>query len=128
METSYFLAQILGPVILLMGAALLLNPKYYEKLFKNFRKEPQLLFLWSMIEIAVGTLIVMQHNAWEQSWILLITLFGWGMILEGSLILLRPAEITQWGTAWMKKSNIVLWSGILLLAWGGALSYFGYMA
>jgi len=63
-EMTFFLAQILGPIFLVIGIGILLNSQFYLKAFKSLENEPLSIVVTSMAMIAVGVVLVMKHFLW----------------------------------------------------------------
>ena len=110
MQTSIFLAQLLGPCFLVVGIGLMLNADGYRAMAREFLKSRPLIYLAGLLAIAPGLAVVLVHNVWTADWRVIITIFGWlgFWILDSRVGLYVPSIIT------------------LLL--GAVLSYYGYFA
>ena len=126
MNTSVFLAQILGLLFILFGLGMIFNAKYYNKVMAAFRKDTGLLFVWGMLETIAGFAIVNAHNVWEKEWFVIITVIGWLALVEGSLILVFPDAMRKTYKSVTKNAAIASW-GFLTLILGIALVYFGFL-
>src|SRR5690606_37703479 len=60
-ELSLFLHQLIGPIIVLVGLAVLTNQKMYTQIYKNLDKEPLSLMFVALATLAVGFSIVLKH-------------------------------------------------------------------
>ena len=77
MQTSLFLAKLLGPVLFVTGIGLLANRAGYQAMAKEFLKSRALIYLAGLLALIPGIALVLVHNVWAADWRVLITLFGW---------------------------------------------------
>lgn len=122
---SIYLSKILGPFFLILGLGILLNKDYFLKLFKEFFKHPGVVFFVGLTELIFGLVVAVYHNIWVADWPVLITIIGWGAILEGGTILLSPKTAKKLALPWLRNRSI---TGLMLigLIFGLALTYAGY--
>jgi uncharacterized membrane protein len=126
MQTSIFLAKLLGPVLLVAGIAMLVNRKNLDAIVQELFRSPLLLLLLGIIDLAVGLAIVLTHNVWVADWRLIITLLGWFLMVRGAVRMLIPDQAKAFGAKVLKDPNVVTGSLAGTTALGLALSYFGY--
>ena len=43
--------------------------------------------------IIIGVLIIENHNYWEKSWIVIITLIGWMAVIKGIILIAFPTIV-----------------------------------
>ena len=89
MQTSIFLARLIGPVMALVGVSLLVNELAFRKMAQEFLRSPALIFFSGMILMPAGLAVVLGHNVWVLNWPLIITLLGWIAVISGALRILR---------------------------------------
>jgi hypothetical protein len=126
MQTSIFLAKLMGPILLVAGIAMLVNRKELDALAQELLRSRALLFLLGLIDLAIGLAIVLTHNVWVGDWRLIITLLGWLLIVRGAVRVLIPDQVKALGTKLLKNANAVTGSLAVTIALGLVLSYFGY--
>ena len=97
METSILLAQVIGPIYLVIGIAVLLNGADMKKVVDDFKKSPALIYTAALMGLGVGLLMIATHNVWSADWIGLITLFGWIVTIKGVSLLLFPEKLMKMG-------------------------------
>ena len=95
METSIFLAKFWGWYLIIFFLVLSFNPKRIRQIFE-YLKDQKFVILLAFVSIVIGLLNVLFHNSWESDWTIIITLMGWGMLLEGLLLLAFPNLIAKW--------------------------------
>ncbi len=77
METSLFLARLMGPAAIVMGAAMLINPVNMREMANDFLEHRGLIFLAGILTLVAGLAIVLTHNVWVAGWPVIITIIGW---------------------------------------------------
>jgi hypothetical protein len=128
MATSVFLARLLGPLLLAVGAGLLINPKPFHTMANEVVGSVTLVYLFGLIDFAAGLAIVLVHNVWMPTWRVLITLIGWLMLIRGTVRILIPERIMEYAKKLIGKPQLYPTSGIALTILGLVLCYFGYGA
>jgi hypothetical protein len=126
LQASIFLAQLIGPLLLLAGVGILLNRRSLDLLADEIFRSRVFLFLFGLIDAALGLAIVLTHNVWSADWRLIITLLGWLLIVRGTARVLAPDRIKELGGRMLKNDNTVgaVLAAVTLL--GLVLCYFGY--
>jgi hypothetical protein len=127
MQTSIFLAKLIGPILLVAGVAMLVNRKEMDALAQEFLRSRALLLLLGLIDLAIGLAIVLTHNVWLADWRLIITLLGWLLLVRGAVRMLVPDQVRAFGTKFLRNANVVTGSLAVTTALGLVLSYFGYV-
>jgi len=127
METSIFLAKIIGVFYVVVGLSAFLNPKYYQKLLPEVVKNTLWNLTMGLIGLVVFSVWVMKHNVWE-GWPLLVTLFGWIGLLKSAFFLLFPEWMKRMSLVFMKRIHVTAWWGGVGLFVGLLFSYFGFFA
>ncbi len=126
MNTSLFLAKLIGPTLAVIGASILLNPKQFQAIAKEFMRNPALVFIIGHIALPAGIATVLVHNLWVKDWPVIITIFGWLAIIGGALRILAPQRMMNTGRKALKNPNTLIIAGSFWLLLGIVLSYFGY--
>ncbi len=95
MQTSIFLAKLIGPVFVLMGIAVILDSKRFQELEREFIESEALIFLSGIITLPIGLAIVNTHNVWVFDWPVVITFFGWLAIAAGIARMTMPNPLKK---------------------------------
>jgi len=90
METSIFLAKLLGPLLAIVALSILMNGNTFNHILKEFPKSSYVLYLSGLMAYAMGALIVLNHNVWVMDEFVIITVLGYLALVKGILILLFP--------------------------------------
>ena len=128
MATSLFLARLLGPLLIVVGASLLLNPKLFRAMAGEIVASVTLVYLFGIFDFTAGLAIVLVHNVWLPSWRLIITLLGWLLVLRGAVRVLATERMMRFAKPLLSGKNIYLISGLVCVGLGLVLCYFGYAA
>jgi hypothetical protein len=127
MQTSIFLAKLIGPFFLVVGASLIINQAAFRGIADEFMRSPALLFLTGLMILPIGLAIVLSHGVWTADWRVLITQLGWLAIISGALRLLAPKYALDLGRKLYAKPEVLYISAAIWLAIGAVLTYFGYL-
>jgi hypothetical protein len=126
MQTSIFIARLLGPVLLIAGIAMLVNRKQLDAIVQELFRGPLLLLLLGIIDFTVGLAIVLTHNVWAADWRVIITLLGWALLVRGAVRMLVPEQAKAFGARLLKNSTVICASLGATIALGVVLSWSGY--
>jgi len=115
MQTSVFLARLIGPVMLVIGVAVFFNQRAFRDMAEEFLASRALLFLSGLLIMSAGLAIVLTHNVWTADWRVLITLFGWINAIRGAARLLAPERVMRTGLTALRRPRSV---SIAAAVWG----------
>jgi len=127
MDVAVLVAKLYGAVAVALGLGMLINAKYYKKVFVDMMKDGTFMFVWSCFAIVLGLLIVMNHNVWEASWVVIVTLIGWIGLVKGVLMMVFPKFVKIF-EGWFKNTAFFMAGGAGSLILGGVLLYLGFYA
>ncbi|MCP4841752.1 MAG: hypothetical protein GY887_08485 [Halieaceae bacterium] len=127
METSLFLAQLIGPVLIVIGFGLLLKKTEFREMATDFLSSRALIFVSGLLTLVTGLAIVLTHNVWEFNWPVIITILGWLSVFGGVFRILFPDSVQSMGTSMLDKPATMTVSGAIKIVLGLWLSYVGYM-
>jgi hypothetical protein len=131
METSIFLARLLGPSMLVIGIGLLVNRPSFRAMSPEFLDSPALIYLAGVNAFVAGLAMVLTHNGWVLGWPVIITLFGWLALFAGIFRIVFPSGVKQLGERLIESEGFLIGGMIFYLAIGASLSlacYFGAAA
>ena len=128
MQASIFIARLLGPLLLAVGAGILINPSMFRTMGTEVVRSVTLVYLFGIMDLAAGLAIVLTHNVWLVSWRVLITLLGWLLIVRGAARVLLTEKVMVFGAKAFRNKQMVPVSGAIVGILGLVLSYFGYVA
>jgi uncharacterized protein YjeT (DUF2065 family) len=128
MESSIFLARLIGPILVVIGVGMLAQPQGYRAVAEEFLASPALIYIAGLLAFVPGLAIVLTHNVWTSDWRLIITLLGWLATFGGIFRLLMPAQVRRIGTAMLARPGWLRGGAVAVVALGAVLSFFGYLA
>ncbi len=128
MQTSIFIARLIGPVLLVAGAAALANPRDLHDMARDFMASRALIALAGFLALLGGLAIVNTHNVWTAGWPVLITILGWLSIIAGILRIGFPAAVEAIGKAMLSRTVLLRVAGACQLVLGAVLVVMGYLS
>ena len=128
-ETTLFLSRLIGPVCILLGISFAIHRNFYMDWFKKLKQNGGFLFLAAIIEVTAGLAIILSHNLLTTAPEIIITVLGYGMILEGTLVLLGGKTWIKLAVRLLSRATLIfVLSALVLFAIGGYLTWIGYFA
>ena len=127
MDTSLFLARLLGPMLLVIGAGVLINRENFRAMAKELVASRELMFIIGVLTLLGGLAIVITHNVWE-GWPILITVFGWIFAIGGAVRILVPDTARAIQGAALDKPMMPAIGGTVQALIGAWLCYVGFIA
>jgi uncharacterized membrane protein len=127
MDTSILLARLIGPYIIVIGASLILNQKIFRQIIEDFPKNPSLVFVTGLLTFVTGLATVLFHNIWVADWRLIITIFGWLVLIKGVFLVVLPGTLIKATKIYSDNFKLVLipWGVMILI--GIFLTIKGYI-
>lgn len=131
MQTSLFIAKLMGPIMIALGATLLINRDRFVEIGRQMIDNPALLLLNGALTLTAGLAVVLTHNVWSANWPVIITIFGWLMVIAGVMRTVFPVQITGIGEkmiGFLEKGPALPVVAAIYVLLGAFLSYQGYFA
>ena len=126
MLTSIFIAKLMGPILLVVGISILIDEKSFRAMAKEVLGSRALIYLFGIIDLLLGLVLVTVHNVWVMDWRVIITLIGWISIVRGVVRMLCTSYIMKNGPKLLRKQGLLIGVAIVMLILGAVLSYYGY--
>lgn len=126
METTTFLAQLWGPVLVAVGLGFFFSRKYYLTIYRDLEKETFGVLFFGMSAIAAGIAHVLAHNTWGNFPEGLVSFLGWALLIKGIVCTTFPV-LADRGGEWALNAKIVPAAGGVALLLGAYLSWVGYV-
>ena len=127
MQSSIFIARLIGPVMLLAGLSVLLNRQNFRSFAEQFLDSRALLFLAGLVVMSAGMAIVLTHNVWTGDWRMLVTLFGWLLVLGGAVRVVEPPFLYTSARAFLRQRAAPVIAGAAWTALGLLFCLLGYV-
>ncbi len=127
MNESLLLAQFIGPVMIIGGLSMLANRQFYVDLGKRIHKSPVAVMFMSYIELILGIGIVLHHTTWATAPEVIVSIVGWGAILEAILLLFMTKNYEKLIVRFTKPA-VLPYAAIAALILGVYMTWFGFFA
>lgn len=90
MELSTVLPKILAWSYFFVGISILFHRAFWAEMLIEISYTKSVLIAFGFFFLPLGLLIVMVHNVWVWSPVVMITIIGWALILKSVIWLLCP--------------------------------------
>jgi uncharacterized protein YjeT (DUF2065 family) len=90
--TTIILARILGPVLLLSGAAIAARPEIFLYIIDTFQADAASPSRWGFVALAIGLVILALNHRFNGTMEIVITLIGVLSLVRGLVLLLAPDQ------------------------------------
>jgi hypothetical protein len=127
MSASVFIARLIGPVMVVAGLAVLLKRRDFAAMAEDFLASRGLMFLGGLLVMLAGLAIVLAHNVWAADWRVVVTLFGWLLVIAGAIRILEPPFLYAGARAVLRHSAMATLTGAIWLALGIVFCLLGYL-
>ncbi|MSO68452.1 MAG: hypothetical protein EXQ82_11830 [Pseudolabrys sp.] len=126
MQTPIFIAKLMGPILLVVGISVLIDQKSIRAMAKEVIGSRALIYIFGILDLLLGLVLVTVHNVWVMDWRVIITLIGWLSILRGLVRMLFAPFIVKNAPKLLKKQGLLMGVAIVVVILGAVLSYYGY--
>ncbi len=121
---STFYALLMGFYIVAVSFAMLVHQTRYKKLVGDLLGNHLVLALTGFLQLIFGLIIVITHNVWVSSWVVVITVLGWIAVLQGICRIYCPEHFAQFAKNMQAKVGftIISWAWLIVgiyLVWAG---------
>lgn len=123
---TIWIAKFLGPIILVLSIPMIVTPGQLEETTRRFLEDRPLILISGMLAMVAGLAIVNTHNVWEWNWSIIVTLFGWALVLGGALRILAPGIAHDVGGAMIRSLIVTRVAGMIWAFLGVFLTYKAY--
>jgi hypothetical protein len=127
MQTSLFIARLLGPMFVVVGIALPLRQQMFRTILQELIRSGVLMYLAGFFGLLGGIALILTHNVWAADWRLIITLIGWFTLIRALITIFQPQWLVAAGAALLDRPRLFLGAAAVNLVIGLVLCYFGYV-
>ena len=126
MANSKTIAGLLGPSLIALAASLLINLGSMSALIEGVAHDPALVLVSGVLAFVAGLAIVRVHNHWAADWAVLVTIFGWLMLIGGLVRMLFPVRLAAMAATLSQSTGLIVGEAVVFLVIGAFLSYRAY--
>lgn len=108
---TLFLAKAFGGYMLAAGLSGFTMKKRWAKIIDEMREGAALSYLAGIVVFTIGCVVANFHTLWNDPLAILITLIGFGAIMEGVLFLVIPGLILQYSVSLLRPAAVPFMAG-----------------
>jgi hypothetical protein len=128
MQPVVFIARLVGPLFVVLGLGCLINQQVYADMIGQAVLVPVLISLSGIMTFTAGVATLNGYCAWTADWRVIITIFGWLLVIAGVIRIALPTVAAVTAMSVYSGPFAVMIVGIVLLIIGAYLSFEGYRA
>ena len=128
MTNSKAIAGLMGPTLIAMAAALIINLNSISALVEPVARDPALILLSGVLSFVAGLAIVRIHNHWAGDWAVLVTILGWLLLVGGLVRILFPIWLAGMAANLAQNTGFIAGEAVVSLVIGAFLSYKAYIS
>ena len=122
MQSTKTVARLVGPLLVVIGLGVLLNPTLYADAIADAVKSTTLIYLSGVASLLGGLAILNAHRTWTADWRVIITILGWIFVIAGFIRIVLRRQMTTIYSGSIAMTIV----GVIVLVLGGHLSFEGY--
>ena len=126
MQPVVFIARLVGPLFVVLGIGCLVNQTIYADMIGQAILVPVLIYLSGLMAFTAGVAMLNGYHAWTADWRIIITIFGWVLVIAGIIRIVLPGAAAIAAIALYSGGYAMAIVGIIVLIIGGFLSFKGY--
>jgi hypothetical protein len=127
-QHSKLIAGLIGPVMMAMGIAMLVNRDLFPVMVSQIAHDQGLIFVSGILSLLGGLAVVRVHNVWSGGWRIIVTVLGWLAIVGGLVRMWFPQRAAPIAETFAASSTALVIGGLVVLGLGVFLSYKAYVA
>ncbi|MFV1996683.1 MAG: hypothetical protein ACC641_01605 [Acidiferrobacterales bacterium] len=123
---AIWISKFLGPIILVLVIPMIVTPTKFQETARRFLADSPLVLISGVLAMTAGLSIVNTHNVWVFDWTLIVTLFGWALVLGGASRIIAPHVVKKIGDQMMDRPATTRIIGVFWTFLGTFLVFKGY--
>ena len=123
---AIWISKFLGPLVLVLSVRMMLAPVGLQETTRLFLADSPLVLVSGILAMTAGLAIVNTHNLWTLDWTLIVTLFGWALVLGGATRILAPAFVNRVGSRMIDRPRMTRIAGTFWALLGAYLMIQAY--
>ena len=127
MAHSKTIAGLLGPSLIALAAALLINLGSMSTLVEAVSRDPAIVLVSGVLAFVAGLAVVRVHNHWAADWAVVVTIFGWLLLIGGLVRMLFPIRLAELAATLSPSTGLIVGEAVVFLVIGAFLSYKAYV-
>jgi hypothetical protein len=123
---TIWISKFLGPIILVPSIPMIVTPTSLQATTRRSLADSPLTLISGILAMTAGLSIVNTHNVWVLNWPVIVTLFGWALILSGASKIIAPRAVIHIGGAMIGHRTMMRIVGAFWALLGVFLTFEGY--
>jgi uncharacterized membrane protein HdeD (DUF308 family) len=107
---------------------LLINLGSMSALVEAISHDPALVLVSGVLSFVAGLAVVRVHNHWAADWAVLVTIFGWLLLIGGLVRMLFPIWLAGMAATFSPSTGLIVGEAVVFLVIGAFLSYKAYIS
>lgn len=96
MVLTFFFAQFIGILFIVLGVSLFVHKQMYFEIFTQYREQRSTYYPLGFISLILGTMLVLMHSIWQGGFIqVLVSLISWSIFLKSVAFLTLPVHVLE---------------------------------
>ena len=127
MAHSKTIAGLIGPSLIALAAALLINLGSMSALVEAVSRDPAIVLVSGVLAFVAGLAVVRVHNHWAADWAVVVAIFGWLLLIGGLIRMLFPIRLAKMAATLSPSTKLIVGEAVVFLVIGAFLSYKAYV-
>lgn len=123
---AILISSFLGPIILALSIPMVVAPASLRETARQFLADGPLVLISGVLAMTAGLAIVNAHNVWRWEWTLIVTLFGWALLIGGVFRIIVPRAVHKVGGAMLERPSMTRIAGVVWAVLGAFLTAKAY--
>ncbi|MDP3560204.1 MAG: hypothetical protein Q8R79_07655 [Legionellaceae bacterium] len=126
MDTTHYLAQGLGIILLVTNIGFAFHMNHYQMVFRELMTRPELKFITGMIPLIAGTILVLMQHDFHDTLNILTSVVCLSIFLKGVLRIVFPECSDKMFMRCVEHRPSQFVCIVISLIIGAALCYYGF--
>lgn len=126
--TTRFCARIIGPLMLIIGAAVIIRFEAIAAIIPALFEDAPLLFITGVFTLIAGAVLFVSHHHWTSPAAIVISLLGLLTLVRGAIFIAAPGFLAGVATQAVQAPPALWIAGSVVLLAGLWLAYVGWLS
>lgn len=127
-NTTRFCARVIGPLMLIIGAIVVLRFEDLMLMMPAILQDAALSFITGILVLVIGLVLVAAHHHWTSPVAIAVSLIGLLTVLRGVLLMLAPDMLAGFANQMLNTGAAPWIAGAIAILLGLWLTWAGWVA
>lgn len=123
MNTSIYIARVFGFFLMIFSLSMFYNFEKFITGITELTQNVSLQLIFGMFLLTIGLLLVVSHNIWKASWVVVVTILSWMVLIKAIIFLFFPEYIQSISIYYIQSNNYIYISALINFLIGLFLCY-----